>query len=86
MIHAIIWLVVAPAFTCYGYNLGVTGGLLTLDSFVGTFPQLDTVNTTGAKQHYNSTIQGTFYSRPFSISPAPFYTSIQTSLVFAAWE
>ncbi|KAJ6443578.1 MFS sugar transporter [Purpureocillium lavendulum] len=57
--RAIIALVVAPAFVTYGYNLSVAGGLLTLDSFVKTFPQLDTINTSGDQQHYNSTIQGT---------------------------
>ncbi|KAK2612492.1 hypothetical protein QQS21_001430 [Conoideocrella luteorostrata] len=57
--HAIIWLVVCPAFFCYGYNLSVAGGLLTLDSFIKTFPQLDTLNTDGAEQQHNSTIQGT---------------------------
>ncbi|EAW14400.1 putative MFS sugar transporter [Aspergillus clavatus NRRL 1] len=57
--NAIIWLVVCPAFVTYGYNLSVAGGLLTLESFVRTFPQLDTINTTGAQQHTNSTIQGT---------------------------
>lgn len=56
--RAIICLVVCPAFITYGYNLSVAGGLLTLESFVETFPQIDTVNTTGAQQHYNSTIQG----------------------------
>ncbi|KAL3467280.1 general substrate transporter [Aspergillus heterothallicus] len=57
--RAIIWLVVCPAFLCYGYNQGVTGGLLTLASFVKAFPSMDTLTTTGEQQHYNSTIQGT---------------------------
>ncbi|KAF5137585.1 Sugar transporter STL1 [Metarhizium anisopliae] len=57
--RAIIWLVVCPAFFCYGYNLSVAGGLLTLDSFVKTFPQLDTINTVGDEQRDNATIQGT---------------------------
>lgn len=56
--RAIIGLVVWPAFGCYAYNLAVFGGLLTLQSFVETFPSLDTVNTTGAKQNFNSKIQG----------------------------
>ncbi|OAA69905.1 General substrate transporter [Cordyceps fumosorosea ARSEF 2679] len=56
--RAIIWLVVCPAFTCYGYNISVAGGLLTLPSFVKMFPSLDTINTTGSQQSYNSTIQG----------------------------
>lgn len=56
--RTIIGLVVCPAFVTYGYNLSVAGGLLTLESFVETFPQLDTLNTSGSQQHYNSTIQG----------------------------
>lgn len=56
---ATIVLIVMPAFLCFGYNQAVAGGVLTLESFVSTFPQLDTVNTTGAQAHYNSTIQGT---------------------------
>jgi len=55
---ATIVLIVMPAFLCFGYNQAVAGGVLTLESFVNTFPQLDTVNTTGAQAHYNSTIQG----------------------------
>ncbi|KAH8429639.1 putative MFS sugar transporter [Aspergillus melleus] len=57
--RAIIWLVVCPAFLCYGYNQGVTGGLLTLKSFSETFPEMNTLTTTGEQQRYNSTIQGT---------------------------
>lgn len=57
--RAIILLVVWPAFATYAYNLGVLGGLLTLPSFIQTFPSLDTINTTGAQQHFNSQIQGT---------------------------
>lgn len=57
--RAIIFLVVCPAFVTYGYNLSVAGGLLTLQPFVKTFPELDTLNTEGAQQRHNSTIQGT---------------------------
>ncbi|PYH43897.1 putative MFS sugar transporter, partial [Aspergillus saccharolyticus JOP 1030-1] len=57
--RAIMWLVVCPAFVCYGYNQAVTGGLLTLQSFADTFPQMNTLTTTGAQQNHNSTIQGT---------------------------
>ncbi|PYH78796.1 general substrate transporter [Aspergillus uvarum CBS 121591] len=57
--RAVMWLVVCPAFVCYGYNQAVTGGLLTLESFIRTFPQMNTLTTTGAQQSYNSTIQGT---------------------------
>lgn len=56
-----VLLVVWPAFGCYAYNLAVMGGLLTLDSFIETFPILDTVTTTGAKRHFNSQIQGLSY-------------------------
>lgn len=56
--RAVIALVVGPAFVTYGYNLSVAGGLLTLHSFVETFPQLDTITTSGDEQHYDSTIQG----------------------------
>lgn len=59
--HAILWLIVCPSFMCYGYNLSVAGGLLTLESFVSVFPQLDTLNTKGDEQRYNSTIQGMLY-------------------------
>jgi len=55
---ATIVLVVCPAFLCYGYNQAVAGGLLTLQSFVLTFPKLDTINTQGAQQHLNSNVQG----------------------------
>lgn len=59
--RAIIWLVVCPAFVTYGYNQGVMGGLLTLESFAKTFPQINTLTTEGAEQHYNSTIQGKIF-------------------------
>ncbi|KAK4499610.1 hypothetical protein PRZ48_010128 [Zasmidium cellare] len=51
-------LIVGPAYTCFGYNQGVAGNVLTLQSFVSVFPQIDTVNMTGAKEQHNSTIQG----------------------------
>lgn len=56
--RAAIWLTVGPAFFCFGYNQAVAGGLLTLDSFVNTFPQMDTVNTVGHTKIMNSKIQG----------------------------
>ena len=50
----------------FGYDQGVMGGLLTLASFVGTFPEIDTTTATETAQHLNasqqthrSTIQGT---------------------------
>lgn len=36
------------------------GGILTLGSFVETFPEMDTVNTTGARQTENANIQGAY--------------------------
>lgn len=56
--RAIMWLVVCPAFVTYGYNQGVMGGLLTLESFAKTFPQMNTLTATDAEKTYNSTIQG----------------------------
>lgn len=56
--RAITWLVVAPAFYTYGYNLSAPGGLLTLKNFNEQFPQMNTITTHGAQQHHNSTIQG----------------------------
>lgn len=50
----------------FGYDQGVMGGLLTLSSFVKTFPEIDTTAATETAQHLNasqqthrSTIQGT---------------------------
>ncbi|KAJ5641352.1 hypothetical protein N7490_005352 [Penicillium lividum] len=57
--RAIMWLVVCPAFVTYGYNQGVTGGLLTLKAFAEEFPAMNTLTTSGAEQTHNSTIQGT---------------------------
>ncbi|KAJ5166604.1 uncharacterized protein N7482_005385 [Penicillium canariense] len=59
LLRAAVMLVVCPTFTCYGYNMSVAGGLLTLDAFNNQFPRMDTIHTTGAVQHENSTIQGT---------------------------
>lgn len=53
-----IILVVAPAFIIFGYNQAGAGPLATLESFVHVFPQIDTVNTTGAVEAKNSTGKG----------------------------
>lgn len=58
LIWAVLLLIVFPAYTCYGYNQGVAGNVLTLQSFVTAFPSIDTVNTIGAQEKSNSTIQG----------------------------
>lgn len=52
---ATILLVVFPAYMCFGYNLAVAGGLLTMPSFIEQFPKMDTVNNTSK---FNSNVQG----------------------------
>lgn len=58
LITAALVLIVGPAYTCYGYNQAVAGNVLTLQSFVRSFPGIDTINVTGAQESHNSTIQG----------------------------
>lgn len=58
LLRAAVMLVVCPTFTCYGYNMSVAGGLLTLDAFNNQFPRMDTIHTSGALEHENSQIQG----------------------------
>lgn len=58
LLRAAVMLVVCPTFACYGYNMSVAGGLLTLDSFNTQFPRMDTIHTTGAENSDNSQIQG----------------------------
>jgi MFS family permease len=43
----------------FSYDNGVAGGLLDLPAWVELFPEIDTVNTTGAQKKHNSHIQGT---------------------------
>lgn len=57
---AALILIVGPAYTAFGYNQAVAGNVLTLPAFVQVFPQIDTVNTHGAAEQHNSTIQGMF--------------------------
>lgn len=42
----------------FGYDQGVMGGLLTLPSFLRTFPEMDVEGAPLARQNYVSTIQG----------------------------
>ncbi|KAH1350335.1 hypothetical protein KXV22_005759 [Aspergillus fumigatus] len=51
-------LVGAPAFIVFGYNQAGVGPLATLQSWVKTFPQIDTINTTGSLEAHNSTSKG----------------------------
>ena len=60
--RAIMALVVAPAFTVYGYNLSAPGGLLTLKAFNEQFPQMDTFNATSANEHERSLMQGQYFT------------------------
>ncbi|OJK01855.1 hypothetical protein ASPACDRAFT_76410, partial [Aspergillus aculeatus ATCC 16872] len=53
-----IALIVAPAFVCFGYNQSGLGPLATLQSWVHTFPSIDTVNTVGEQKSQNSTSKG----------------------------
>lgn len=53
-----IFLVVAPAFILYGYNQAGLSALLDLPDVICYFPQVDTINTTGAEEARNSTIKG----------------------------
>ena len=43
----------------FGYNNGIAGSLVDLDSWVAVFPTIDTINTTGAQKTTNSRIEGT---------------------------
>ncbi|KAL5333101.1 general substrate transporter [Aspergillus crustosus] len=51
-------LIGAPAFVVFGYNQAGVGPLATLDSWVSTFPQIDTVNTDGTLKDHNNTSKG----------------------------
>ncbi|KAL4894080.1 general substrate transporter [Aspergillus ambiguus] len=53
-----VLLTVAPAFITYGYNQAGVSPLDSLQSWVTTFPEIDTVNTEGATEKRNSTRQG----------------------------
>ncbi|RQM06182.1 hypothetical protein DH86_00003299 [Scytalidium sp. 3C] len=55
----VIGIVGALAFLVQGYDQAVGNGLLTLQTFISAFPQIDTVNTTGHTKSHNATIQGT---------------------------
>ncbi|KAL4755816.1 uncharacterized protein BDW70DRAFT_165095 [Aspergillus foveolatus] len=51
--------VITPAYICFGYLNAVSSGITNRQSFVQTFPQLDTVNTTGPEDEEHSRIEGT---------------------------
>lgn len=58
LLRAAVMLVVCPTFTCYGYNMSVAGGLLTLESFNTQFPRMQTINVPDDVKAGNSLIQG----------------------------
>ena len=58
LLRAAVALVVFPTFTCYGYNMSVAGGLLTLEAFNEQFPRMNTATTSGDVKAQNSSIQG----------------------------
>jgi len=51
-------LVVLPAFVLFGYNQSGVGGLLSLRDWNDHFPQIDTIDATGAEKSVKSTRQG----------------------------
>lgn len=53
-----IALVVAPSFILFGYNQAGIGGLLSEEDWVKTFPEIDTVNSTGSEKSRKKTLQG----------------------------
>jgi len=53
-----ILVVVCPAFILFGYNQSGIGGLLSLQDWTSTFPEIDTTHTKGAQKSHNATIQG----------------------------
>jgi hypothetical protein len=50
----------ATAFLLQGYNQSMMNGFLTLSTFLKEIPEVDTLNTTGAKQAHNAQIEGTY--------------------------
>jgi hypothetical protein len=51
-------LVVLPAFVLFGYNQSGVGGLLSLRDWNDHFPQINTIDATGAEKSHKSTVQG----------------------------
>ena len=58
LINTMIAVAVCPAYMLLGYNNAVFGGLLTLPSFLDTFPGIDTVSTVGSAAAENARLQG----------------------------
>ncbi|KAF2098694.1 general substrate transporter [Rhizodiscina lignyota] len=58
-LHTAIWAEAFFSVMIFGYNQAAAGGVLTTASFARQFPKMDVLDTTGAQQKHNSTIQGT---------------------------
>lgn len=50
--------IVMPSFICFGYNQAGLGGLITMEDWAKTFPQIDTIHFTGSEKSAHSTLQG----------------------------
>jgi MFS family permease len=50
--------IVAPSFILYGYTQAGLGGLIKLQDWVKTFPEIDTVHTEGEEKSKKATLQG----------------------------
>ncbi|PWY77874.1 general substrate transporter [Aspergillus eucalypticola CBS 122712] len=55
-------LVVCPAFILFGYNHAGVGGLVSVEDWTTTFPEIDTIHTSGAVKSHNLTVQGVVIS------------------------
>ena len=55
---SLLGLIAAMCFALQGYDQNVANGLLTLQTWIEAFPQINTSTTKGAQLAYNSTIQG----------------------------
>ena len=62
-LNAAIWGLSCFCIMIFGYNQAVAGGVLTTVSFQRQFPEMDTIDTKGAQQHHNATIQGWLLTR-----------------------
>lgn len=57
-----IAIVGAMAFLLQGYGQAVANGVITLDSFLETFPEVDTIHSSGAARAHHATTQGEYQS------------------------
>jgi sugar porter (SP) family MFS transporter len=59
-LHKAIATLAGVGFVLFGFDQGVMSGLLTLDTFIETFPEIDVTSKylTADQKSYNSTIQG----------------------------